>query len=63
MLQQCEVERGEPIILAAILKIVCRIGPIRIPAHVEEAGEAEERMGPVVPRVMKLRLVAGAAAV
>lgn len=46
MLQQSGVERGQPIILAAILKSVCRFGPIIIPAHVKEAGEAEERMGP-----------------
>lgn len=46
MLQQCRVERGEPIILAAILKSVCRFGPIIIPAHVKEAAEVEERTGP-----------------
>lgn len=46
MLQQCEVERGEPICLAAILKSVRRFGPIIMPAHVKEAGEAKETMGP-----------------
>lgn len=63
MLQQSGVERGQPIILAAILKSVCRFGPIIIPAHVKEAGEAEERMGPArllgfFQSVIKLRLVA-----